>query len=415
MKIKLILVFTMFVLLLNAQSFVEKADIPFDSVGFSTVIFEDVDKNGFPDLLITGVDCQYKAVTKLYMNEGGNFEEDLDAPFVSLGGGDAIFGDVDGDDDADLLISGNSLNTGTKDAYRHLTHLYLNDGGQFTLAENTTFYGVEGSSMEFADVDSDGDLDVLISGQRDVISNERGAITALYLNENGNFSLVENAPFEHISFGSVVFDDIDEDGDPDLLMNGYTNNLDSSNAKLYKNESGDFTEVVGMPFKDGGLHNTMDLADIDSDGDLDLLITGVHKQSVFASLYENQGGQFLELSNTPFEGVGGGDTVFADFDRDGDLDIILSGGTLTSRICKLYINEGGGRFSEFLDTPFEGFVYGAIAVADIDGDGDQDVLLSGFGEFEQPITKLYINQSIAPFNKELGFKKVDSSRCPIMR
>ena len=117
-------------------------------------------------------------------------------------------------------------------------------------------------------------------------------------------------------------------------MNGNTDNLNSLVAKIYTNENGSFIEVPGTPFREGGQFNSMELGDIDGDGDLDLLITGVDNQSqtVFTSLYENQGGRFSELKDTPFEGVGFGDAVFADFDSDGDQDILISGATLTGQI-----------------------------------------------------------------------------------
>lgn len=125
--------------------------------------------------------------------------------------GSASFADIDGDNDLDVLI------TGENDFKGH-SELYENDGaGSYTLVEGTPFTSVRFSSVAFADVDGDNDLDVLITGQ----NNNFQEISELYANDGvGNFSLVLNTPFTGVKYGSVTFADVDGDNDQDVMITG---------------------------------------------------------------------------------------------------------------------------------------------------------------------------------------------------
>lgn len=80
----------------------------------------------------------------------------------------------------------------------------------------------------------------------------------------------------------------------------------------------------------------------------------------------------------PFTGVYSSSTVFADVDGDTDKDVLISGYNKDmGPITKLYTNDGSGKFAEKLDTKFIGVFYSSNAFADIDGDGDLDVLITG--------------------------------------
>jgi predicted nucleotidyltransferase len=88
-------------------------------------------------------------------------------------------------------------------------------------------------------------------------------------------------------------------------------------------------------------------------------------------------GSFSEVTGTPFEGVAISSIAFADVDGDNDQDVLITGLNNSFRISKLYTNDGMGNFSEMTGTPFEGVADGSIAFADVDGDNDQDVLITG--------------------------------------
>jgi hypothetical protein len=84
------------------------------------------------------------------------------------------------------------------------------------------------------------------------------------------------------------------------------------------------------------------------------------------------------MTNAPFENVRASSIAFADVDRDNDQDALIIGANKSGgRIAKLYINDGTGGFTEMTDNTFEGVTDGSIAFADVDGDNDQDLLITG--------------------------------------
>jgi hypothetical protein len=210
-------------------------------------------------------------------------------------------------------------------------------------------------------------------------------------------------PFDSVLVSSIAFADVDGDSDPDLLITGRNNNWQLI-AKLYMNDdgSGGFTEATGTPF-DGVEHSSIAFADVDGDGDQDVLVTGEYSfLQPMSKLYTNDGsGGFTEVLGTPFDDVRNSSIAFADVDGDGDPDVLITGLSSNGRIAKLYTNDGSGGFTEVTSTPFDGVEHSSIAFADVDGDGDPDVLISGVSS-NGTITKLYANDGNGGFTVVWG-------------
>jgi predicted nucleotidyltransferase len=162
-----------------------------------------------------------------------------------------------------------------------------------------------------------------------------------------------------------------------------------------------FTEAPQSPPFDGVQLSSIAFADVDGDNDQDVLITGLNSSlDNIAKLYTNDGtGAFTEATGIPFEGVQNGSVAFADVDGDGDMDVLITGNILLDGIAKLYRNDGSGAFAEVPDTPFEGVQNGSAAFADVDGDGDEDVLITGLNNDSDLISKLYINDGEGAFTE----------------
>ncbi|GGE38231.1 hypothetical protein GCM10010832_18110 [Psychroflexus planctonicus] len=368
--------------------FEEVLGTPFDGVVFSSIAFADIDGDGDQDVLITGKNANNQNIAKLYTNNGsGGYTEVTGTPFDGVQRGSIAFTDIDGDIDQDVLI------TGLDESNQRIAKLYTNDGsGGYTEVSGTPFEGVSNGSIAFVDIDGDSDQDVLITGQK---ANSQD-IAKLYTNDgSGGYTEVTGTPFEGVSNGSIAFTDIDGDIDQDLLITGLTNN--GPIAKLYTNNgSGGFTELTGTPF-DSVWFSSIAFADIDGDIDQDLLITGITiNQTIqpIAKLYTNDSsGGYTEVSGTPFEGVSNGSIAFVDIDGDSDQDVLITGVDASNqRITKLYTNDGSGGYTEMMETPFDGVIFSSIAFADIDGDGDHDVLITGENASEYS-AKVYRNTS----------------------
>ncbi|MBC6425328.1 MAG: VCBS repeat-containing protein, partial [Ekhidna sp.] len=149
---------------------------------------------------------------------------------------------------------------------------------QFTFTEKsaTPFPRVERSSIAFSDVDGEKGPDVLITGWA---GSKR--IAKLYLNDgSGNFTeKTMGVDFPGVEYSSIAFADVDGENGPDVLITGINNDFERI-AKLYVNDgSGNFTEkTMGVDFE-GVQYSSIAFADVNKDGHQDVLITGQNNAS----------------------------------------------------------------------------------------------------------------------------------------
>lgn len=367
---------------LPAQTFTESPQA-FNTFGVTSgaSAFADVDGDGDNDLVIAGENAPNVRIAKLFTNDNGTFNEVVGTPFTGVSFCSLAFSDVDGDGDSDLLITGENSPTTS------IAKLYKNEAGSFSEVPGTPFEGVVFGSPAFSDVDGDGDQDLLLTG----LNIMYNPIAKLYANDGaGNFSLIPGASLEAIFSGTTNFSDIDGDGDEDLLLTG-GNSAFQAITKLFTNDGlGNFSEVPGTPFTNV-LNSAVAFSDVDGDGDSDVLIMGtILAGTNVVNMYLNEGGVFTELAGIPFDATINGSVAFADVDGDSDPDVLITGAINSSvRIAKLYANNGGV-FTEVADLPFTGVGNSTGKFADIDGDGDSDVLITGQNAGGR-IAKLYRN------------------------
>ncbi len=235
------------------------------------------------------------------------------------------------------------------------------------------------ASIAHADLDNDGDLD-LLSGHYDgnfrYFENVGTATAPDYTSPTQNpFSLTD--PGGYTVIATV---DIDNDGDMDVMVNQYGN---GASFKFYENigtaSAPLFAAAVSSPFglPPTGYAGSMDFVDIDGDNDLDFFTFN----GGAAMLYENTG----TISNPVF-GAGQSDPFsfsvspyqgrFVDIDNDGDYDLL---GSTTS--FAYFENTGTPQAAVFAPVSYNPFflrtlfnnIYG-LDVLDMDGDNDFDVV-----------------------------------------
>jgi hypothetical protein len=147
-----------------------------------------------------------------------------------------------------------------------------------------------------------------------------------------------------------------------------------------------FSYYVWLVMSDnlGTFHNTTDLADLDGDGDLDVILHNVRTESEFtafggAGLWINQGdGQFV---HTRLEEGGGWASAAGDVDRDGDVDLAI----LTGWPLRWILNQGGaqgGQAGEFrvnnvVGAPERHNQFGSVLLGDLNNDGQVDGVVVG--------------------------------------
>jgi predicted nucleotidyltransferase len=139
--------------------------------------------------------------------------------------------------------------------------------------------------------------------------------------------------------------------------------------------------------------------DYDNDGDLDILLTGWTGSSRVTKIYQNDGGGTFSDINASLPTVSTGSVAWGDYDNDDDLDILLVGNVFPGRIAKVYRNDGGGNFSD-IGAGFTGVNNGSVAWGDYDNDGDLDILLTGTatGGSEGAVARVYRNDGGGNFS-----------------
>ncbi|PHI21839.1 hypothetical protein CEQ90_00700 [Lewinellaceae bacterium SD302] len=381
---------------LTAQNFVE-APQSFIQVGASSIAFGNVRNlpSGNSDLFISGRNDSGDVVSILYGNTGGGtFSSFPVSGIPAFSNGTAIFGDVDSDGDDDIYISGI-----TEDFSDGLGNLYFNDGnGFFSALSPSPFRELQRSAAAFINPDNDNTVDVITLGNE---PSEPAGRTDFYANINNSEFLEAVAfPLDDLKTGAVAVTDVDGDGNEDVMITG-SNEANGSSlefvSKLYRYDGlGNYVEVVGNPFI-GVIHSSLDFADVDNDGDQDVFITGtqINGAETARLYYHVSNGQYEEAMNQPFTGVEYGASEFADIDGDGDVDLIVTGQMPgDDPYTQLFLNDGAGNFSE-LDNNLQDVYFSAVAFNDVDGDGDQDLLISGFIDDDNVFTRLYLNEPFA--------------------
>jgi hypothetical protein len=290
--------------------------------------------------------------------------------------------DVDGDGDLDLFVT-NGYDVSKRPATPQSDRLYLNDGrGNLTpapagpLTTDTAF----SSGQAWGDYDNDGDPDVLVSTQIN-----RPDI--LYRNEGrGVFSVVTDGPAVSTpgsTFGAS-WADVDNDGNLDLLsVNGGLSGRGINH--LFRNLGGGRFERIteGHLVTDSTGHAGSAWGDYDNDGDLDLYVGNTVFAQPTSHLYRNDGGfRLMPITDSPVV-TDSGPTLggaWGDYDNDGDLDLAVA--TPNGYVDWLYRNEGGGRFVRVADAgdfSIDGNGDFALHWADYDNDGDLDLLAANWG------------------------------------
>lgn len=320
--------------------------------------------------------------------------------------GDLAFGDYDGDGDLDLLVTGQGTNGAPLSQVYQLQDSLFSIPGVGALEITVAFKvfrptgavvrGVEQSAVDWGDVDGDGDLDFVVTGIAD-LDGERAPVTRLYENRSGIFNEIEDIDtLTPLYGGGVDWGDYDGNGTLDLVITGATQLRRPLEAatRIYRNVGGTLVPLdIELP---GVAFGSVEWGDYDGDDDLDLVLMGERRTGEFVGyLYRNDGNDAFTLLDTVLPGLVQGSVDWGDYDADGDLDLLMSGGEIGPGLLRgrtrLYRNDGDDTFVE-VETALPNVALGSTAWVDYDGDGDLDVLALGTTDaLENGRSWVYVN------------------------
>ncbi len=351
----------------------------------SGLMLVDLDGDGDLDIVLTGATDLRVGI---YENDGtGNFTD------RSLGSGitnglpvsGLSAADYDNDGDNDILING----------WLVPTRLYRNDGN-FTFTDVAPAAGIDVSAPSFAsswgDIDADGNLD-LYASVRTFFNADPTRNFFFYNNGDGTFTdrgaeLGIDAEDDPTLLSS--FFDYDRDGDDDIYLGTDKGSAGVFYNRLYRNDGGTFTEVTAEANAFAYV-DCMGIAvgDLNFDGYFDLYVTNTPPGN---KLLMHDGVSAYTDETIP-AGVGsyrvGWGAVFADFDNDTHLDLYVCNMMGENRLYR-----GSSTWPLIDEAPSAGVDEASdvfcVAVGDIDGDNDLDMLVGGTDTKVQ----IYINNSV---------------------
>ncbi|MBP8002546.1 MAG: VCBS repeat-containing protein [Chloroflexi bacterium] len=282
-----------------------------------------------------------------------------------LGNGDSwgvALGDLDGDGDLDAFV-GNGLYA--DNGQPQPNEVWLNDGrGRFV--SNGQALGNEFTGpVALADFDGDLDLDAMVVNYKLLSPGPQGGAQVWLNDGSGQFTdrgqLLD--PNLH-DYSGLTVGDVDGDNDIDAFIPGF------DNTPLWLNQ-GDGTFINSSQIL-GTLWDPI-LADVDNDGDLDL----VTAHSIWWNMGGNQGGTLGQFVNSgqPFGNANIVSVAVGDLDGDGDQDALLAPSNCATCASQVWLNNGSGIFSNSGQDMGMGLVYDVV-LGDLDGDDDLDAYLS---------------------------------------
>lgn len=336
--------------------------LPLLSTSALEAIADDLDGDGDIDILIR------EAGRMQYLrNEAGTFVDDLRyrIPSDVIGAASFEFADVDRDGIPDLLA--------TRAADSALIFARNDGDGRFLKSSQRPVV-----SNRFVAFDADGD------GATDVLELIDGQDILLRGDGDGGFNdvTIQSLPIETgDTIAAIAFDE-DGDGDLDLWRSDEVSPSFVPTHSLWRNDGhGHFTAVPGViPAVDAVPALAVD---VDGDGDLDMLMASPR---LWMSIYQphlllNEGGVFVDAGTARFPAVNESIQYFVagDVDRDGDIDVVLGAAEPPGPGFgqnHLYLNMGGATFVDatagHLPTKLTKTL--GLALFDVDDDGDLDLV-----------------------------------------
>jgi hypothetical protein len=283
---------------------------------------------------------------------------------IGPGSGELFLGDLDRDGDLDL-VSKHLLER------RIAVHRGLGNG---TFEPNHQSLTLDAGAIALADADGDGLLDLAVASRDsswEYMQFVRG--TADGFADPSRTSRTRTHAAAATWKPIVRFVDVDRDGKLDIVTG---NGRRASIEILLGNGRGEFALRPSVRLETDGDRHEFDLGDVDGNGTIDLVDAGGIETGGrgYLRVYSGDGrGEFAPIRGAPIGGPPAPrGTALADMDRDGDLDVLLAHADSHASVL---LNDGAGRFTPAGGSPFRlpGPAF-SLAAADLNADGRPDLV-----------------------------------------
>ncbi len=366
--------------------------VGYDSGGIyvRSVAVADVNGDGKPDVVVANQcansNCTNGSIGVLLGNGDGTFQTAVSYGSDGIYADSVAVADVNGDGKPDLLVANECTSSNCTNG--SVSVLLGNGDGTFQTAVSYGSGGEYAWSVAVADVNGDGKPDLLVSNECASGNCANGSVSVLLGNGDGTFQTA-------VSYGSggedalsVAVADVNGDGKPDLLVSNLcasnSNCLNGSVSVLLGNGDGTFQTAVS--YGSGGQDAwSVAVADVNGDGKPDLLVSNECASNCtngsVSVLLGNGDGTFQTAVGY---GSGGEDALsvaVADVNGDGKLDLLVSNlcasnGTCVNGSAGVLLGNGDGTFQAAGSYGSGGEYAYSVAVADVNGDGKPDLVVA---------------------------------------
>ncbi|HUA14746.1 MAG TPA: FG-GAP-like repeat-containing protein [Verrucomicrobiae bacterium] len=347
-----------------------------DAYGLATA---DVNGDGKPDILVanecaSNTNCNNGAMSVMLNNGDGTFQAGSTFP---SGGSDTLWlatGDLNGDGKADVVLT-NQCASNTNCSQGSVSVLLGNGDGTFQ-APVTYATSNDGVSVALADVNGDGNLDIVLAAECSDGSCTGGAVNVLLGNGDGTFQ-------DAISYSSgglwtlgVAVADVNGDGKPDVIVASecLSNNSCSNGVVSVLLGNGDGTFQPAVTYNSGGNDAmSVQVADMNGDGKADIVVdnecSADCSTGAISVLLGNGDGTFQPaIAASIPQSEMWQSIVVGDFNGDHKLDVAAGGSNA------LLVGNGDGTFQPAMSLGASGF---DTVMADFNGDGRPDLAVGG--------------------------------------